>query len=88
MPRRRGVPRREVTPDPVYQSAIVSRFINVLMRGGKKSTSERIFYNAMDIVRNRTKDDPLKIFKKAVDTGYGEENVMALVKVLQKDGGN
>ena len=67
MPRRRGVPRREVTPDPVYQSAIVSRFINVLMQGGKKSTSERIFYNAMDIVRNRTKDDPLKIFKKALD---------------------
>ena len=67
MPRRRGVPRREVVPDPVYQSAIVSRFISVLMQGGKRSTSERIFYGAMELVRNRTKDDPLKIFKKALD---------------------
>ena len=67
MPRRRGVPRREVTPDPVYQSAVVSKFINVLMQGGKKSTSERIFYDAMELVRNRTKDDPLKIFKRALD---------------------
>ncbi len=67
MPRRRGVQRREIAPDPVYQSAVVSRFINVMMRGGKRSTSERIFYGAMEMVRNRTKDDPLKIFKKALD---------------------
>jgi small subunit ribosomal protein S7 len=67
MPRRRGVPKREVLPDAVYQSAIVSRFISVLMQGGKRSTSEKIFYGAMDLVRNRTKDDPLKIFKKALD---------------------
>ncbi|HXI02940.1 MAG TPA: 30S ribosomal protein S7 [Candidatus Saccharimonadales bacterium] len=67
MPRRRGAERREITPDPVYQSPIVSRFVSVLMHGGKRSTSERIFYAAMDLVRNRTKDDPLKIFKKALD---------------------
>ena len=67
MPRRGVVPRREVTPDPVYQSTLVTKFINVLMQKGKKSSADRIFYGALDIVRDRTKDDPLKIFKRAID---------------------
>ena len=67
MPRRGVVPRREVTPDPVYQSTLVTKFINVLMQRGKKSSADRIFYGALDIVRDRTKDDPLKIFKRAID---------------------
>ena len=67
MPRRGNIPKREILPDPVYQSALVTKFINNLMYDGKKSVSERIFYGAMDIIRDRTKEDPLKIFRKAVD---------------------
>jgi small subunit ribosomal protein S7 len=66
MPRRREVPKREVYPDPIYQSTLVSRFINSIMRDGKKTLAERIFYGAMDQIRERTGEDPVKIFKKAV----------------------
>jgi len=67
MPRRSQVPKREILPDPVYQSQLVTRFIAGLMLDGKKSTAQAIFYNAMDMVKDRANDDPLKIFKKAVD---------------------
>ena len=67
MPRRGNIPKRKILPDPVYQSAMVTKFISNLMYDGKKSVSERIFYGAMDIIRERTKEDPLKIFRKAVD---------------------
>ncbi len=64
--RRRAVPR-EVAPDPVYNSTLVERFINSMMWDGKKSTSQQIFYTAMDSIRERSSDDPLKLFKKAVE---------------------
>jgi len=67
MPRRREVPKREVLPDPVYNSQLVSKFISSLMVGGKKSTAERIFYGALKKVEERTQDDALKAFKKAID---------------------
>jgi small subunit ribosomal protein S7 len=67
MPRRGLVPKREILPDPVYQSPLVTRFIHSMMFDGKKSTTERIFYGAMDTIRERTKEDPLKIFRRAVD---------------------
>ncbi len=67
MPRRAQVPKREILPDPVYQSQLVTRFIAGLMLDGKKSTAQAIFYNAMEMVKDRANDDPLKIFKKAVD---------------------
>ena len=67
MPRRGHVPKREVLSDPVYQSALVTKFINCLMHNGKRSVSEKIFYGAMDIIHERTKEDALKIFRKAVD---------------------
>ena len=67
MPRRREVPKREVIPDPLYQSTLASRFINAVMSHGKKSTAERIFYGAMDVIKAKTGDDPIKVFKKAVD---------------------
>ena len=67
MPRRREVPKREIIPDPLYQSTLVTKFINCIMKDGKKSVAQRIFYGALDIIRERTKDDPLKIFKKAVE---------------------
>ncbi|MDR1046043.1 MAG: 30S ribosomal protein S7 [Candidatus Adiutrix sp.] len=67
MPRRREVSKREITPDPKYGSKMVTRFINNLLRKGKKSTAERIFYGAIDIIADRTKEDPLKIFEKALE---------------------
>ena len=67
MPRRREVPKREVLPDPVYNSQLVTKFINNLMLNGKKSVAEGIFYNAMKKVEDRAKDDALKVFKKAID---------------------
>ncbi|MFQ5720077.1 MAG: 30S ribosomal protein S7 [Acidobacteriota bacterium] len=67
MPRRREVPKREVPPDPIYQSTLASRFVNAVMSDGKKSTAERIFYGAMELIKEKTGDDPIKTFKKAVD---------------------
>src|SRR5512136_2288447 len=67
MPRRGYVPKREVLPDPVYQSPLVTKFINCLMHDGKKTVAEGIFYGAMNIVQERTKEDPVKIFRKAID---------------------
>jgi len=67
MPRRRTVERREVLPDPVYNSQLVTKFINGIMRRGKKTVAEKIFYGAMEIIQNRTNDDPMKIFKRAVE---------------------
>ena len=67
MSRRRDVPKREVAPDPVFNSRLVSRFINQAMVRGKKSVSEKNFYAAMNLIQDRTGEDPLRIFKKAVD---------------------
>ena len=67
MPRRREVPKRPVVPDPVYHSALVTSFINAIMRDGKKSLAQGLFYGAMDVVRTKSNDDPLKAFKKAID---------------------
>jgi small subunit ribosomal protein S7 len=67
MPRRIAPEKREVLPDPVYNSQLLSKFINVIMKDGKKSVAERILYNALDIVGERSGEDPLKIFKKAVE---------------------
>jgi small subunit ribosomal protein S7 len=67
MSRRREVPKRELLPDPVYQSPLVTKFINCMMLCGKKSVTERAFYGAMESIRERTDDDPLKVFRKAVD---------------------
>jgi small subunit ribosomal protein S7 len=67
MPRRGYVPKREVLPDPVYQSPLVTKFISCLMHDGKKAVAEGIFYGAMNIVQERTKEDPVKIFRKALD---------------------
>ena len=67
MPRRREVPKREVTPDPKYGDVSVARFICRLMMSGKKSLAEQILYGAFDIVESKTKEDALQTFKKAVD---------------------
>jgi len=67
MPRRKVVAKREVLPDPLFQSQLVTKFMNCIMERGKKSTAEGIFYGAMEVIRDRTMDDPVKILKKAVD---------------------
>jgi small subunit ribosomal protein S7 len=67
MPRRGTVPKREVQPDPLYNSALVTKFINSMMYGGKRSTSQGIMYGALSMVQVKTSEDPLKVFKKAVD---------------------
>ena len=67
MPRRRVISKREIPADPLYQSALVTKFINCVMTDGKRSTAERIFYKSFDIIKDKTADDPLKVFKKAID---------------------
>ena len=67
MPRRREIPKRDIAADPLYQSSLVTKFINTIMSGGKRSTAERIIYKSFDIIKEKTGDDPLKVFKKAVD---------------------
>src|SRR5574338_507549 len=67
MPRRRRAIVREVSPDPLYNSTLVEKFICSMMWDGKKSSAQGIFYGAMDKIRERSGDDPLKLFKKAVE---------------------
>lgn len=67
MPRRREVPKRQILPDPLYGSQLITKFVNVVMVDGKKSVAERILYNALKVIGERTSDDPMKVFKKAVD---------------------
>ena len=67
MPRRRRPENREVLPDPVYNSTLVEKFICSMMWDGKKNTAQGIFYDSMEKIRERTSDDPLKLFKKAVE---------------------
>jgi small subunit ribosomal protein S7 len=67
MPRRRVISKRDIEPDPMYQSALVTKFINTVMNDGKRSTAARILYRSFDIIKEKTADDPLKVFKKAID---------------------
>ena len=67
MPRRRRPETREVLPDPIYNSTLAEKFVNTMMWDGKKSIAQKIFYEAMDKIQERTQDDPLKLFKKAIE---------------------
>jgi len=78
MPRRREVPKREILPDPIYNSQLVTKFINVIMRDGKRAVAEKILYQALDSIAERSGDDPMKVFKKAV------ENVKPAVEVKSR----
>jgi small subunit ribosomal protein S7 len=75
MPRRRRPESREILPDPLYGSTLAEKFMNNMMWDGKKAVSQKIFYEAMDKIKERSGDDPLKLFKKAV------ENCKPLVEV-------
>ena len=78
MPRRREVPKREVLPDPKYSSQDVSKFINVLMTGGKKSVAERIIYGALDQIRKKSNREPREVFNQALS------NVKPMVEVKSR----
>lgn len=78
MPRRRRPERREQIPDPVYSDVVVSRFINNLMKSGKKSVAESIFYKAVSIIEKQAKADGIDVFKKALD------NVGPMLEVKSK----
>jgi len=78
MPRRREVEVRQPMPDPIYNDVQLSRFINTVMKKGKKSLAERIVYGALDVVEEKTKDDPLKVFKKAL------KNVQPMLEVKSR----
>jgi small subunit ribosomal protein S7 len=67
MARRKRATKRVVLPDPKFHDRLVTRFVNSLMIQGKKSLAERVFYNAMDIIEEKMKEDPLKVFKRAVE---------------------
>jgi small subunit ribosomal protein S7 len=67
MPRKAHIVRREILPDPVYSSTLVSKFVNQMMWEGKKSVAQGLFYRAMKIVESKANEDPLKVFKKAVE---------------------
>ncbi len=67
MPRRRRIELREVPADPVYNSTLVEKFVCSMMWDGKKNVAQRMFYDSMDKIRERSGDDPLKLFKKAVE---------------------
>src|SRR6184192_4378159 len=67
MPRRREIPKREVPLDPIYSSSLVTKFISTLMSDGKRNTAEKIMYASLRSVKEKSADDPLKVFKKAVE---------------------
>src|SRR5687768_1608712 len=67
MPRRREIPKREVPLDPIYSSSLVTKFISTLMSDGKRSTAEKIMYGSLSSIQEKTGDDPIKVFKKAVE---------------------
>lgn len=78
MSRRKSAQKRQIDPDPKFHDVDVSRFINRIMLGGKKSLAEKIFYKAMEIIKERIKEDPIEVFKQAID------NVKPKVEVKTK----
>ena len=78
MPRKGEVKRRDVLPDPKYHDRLVSKFVNTMMADGKKSLAERVLYQSLDVMAQRAKDDPLGLFRKAI------ENVKPVVEVRSR----
>ena len=78
MPRRRKAVKREILPDPKYHSVLVAKFLNNLMKQGKKGTSEKLFYDSLELIEEKIKKDPLEVFNAAVD------NVKPLIEVKSR----
>ncbi|WP_243388388.1 30S ribosomal protein S7 [Bacillus kexueae] len=75
MPRKGSVAKRDVLPDPIYNSKLVTRLINKIMIDGKRQTAQKILYNAFDIVKDRTGNDPMEVFEQAL------KNIMPVLEV-------
>lgn len=75
MPRRGSVPKRDVLPDPIYNSKLVTRLVNSIMYDGKKGVAQKIVYDAFEIVKEKTDKNPLEVFEQAL------ENVMPVLEV-------
>ncbi len=67
MPRKREVKKREILPDPKFHDTLTAKFINGIMRRGKKSSAEGIFYRALDIIKDKTHSDPVKVFSQKIN---------------------
>jgi len=78
MARRKEAPKREVTPDPKYNSESLAKFMSVIMKSGKKSTAERIVYGALDMIASKTKGDPIEVYNTAI------ENLRPMVEVKSR----
>jgi len=78
MPRRREVPKREVLPDPKFGSTQITKFVNMIMKSGKKSVAETIMYNALDRIKDKTDSEPMDVLDKAL------ENVAPMVEVKSR----
>jgi small subunit ribosomal protein S7 len=75
VPRKGNIPKREVLPDPVYGSVVVAKLINSIMLDGKKGVAQSIVYNAFDMIKKKTGEDPLEVFEKAMN------NIMPVLEV-------
>ena len=75
MPRRSGVPKRDVLPDPVYNSKVVTKVVNQIMLGGKKGLAQEIVYGAFDIIKEKTGQEPIEVFNQAIN------NIMPVLEV-------
>ena len=75
MPRRGNVPKREILPDPLYRSVLVTKLVNSIMLDGKKGVAQKVVYGAFDIVKEQTGNDPLEVFTNAM------ENIMPSLEV-------
>ena len=78
MPRRREIEKREILPDPKYSSKLVAKFVNSLLKEGKKSVAENILYGAFDIIEKKVKEQPVEYFEKAVN------NVKPMIEVKSR----
>ena len=67
MPRRREVPKRNILPDPKYKDQTIAKFINIMMLDGKKSVAEKIMYGALEMIKDRGKEDPVEVFNEAIE---------------------
>ena len=75
MPRRSGVPKRDVLPDPVYNSKVITKLVNQIMYDGKRGTAQKIVYGAFELVENKMGQSPIDVFNKAL------ENIMPVLEV-------
>jgi small subunit ribosomal protein S7 len=78
MPRKGNVPKRDVLPDPIYNSKLVTKIVNTIMKDGKKGIAQTIFYDAMNIVKEKTNTEPMEVLDKAL------ENIMPQLEVKSR----